>query len=169
MTYREFPNRECAAFAGFICRSIDRIVACLTGLDEEQLSWRPPAPQTNSLYTLAIHTMANAEENILSTLCKQPTTRERYGEFNARSVSATEAEVRWRELRGRLTAALRQLDPTALDREIHHPRRGPLTGREILIVVARHAAEHQGQAELTRDLLRASGEIVKSFRNEKVD
>jgi hypothetical protein len=30
-----------------------------------------------------------------------------------------------------------------------------VTGRAILIVVARHAAEHLGQAELTRDLLRA--------------
>jgi hypothetical protein len=31
-----------------------------------------------------------------------------------------------------------------------HPRRGPLTGREILIVVARHAAEP------TRDLMKAA-------------
>jgi hypothetical protein len=37
-----------------------------------------------------------------------------------------------------------------------HPRRGPLSGREILIVVARHAAEHLGQAELTRDLMKAA-------------
>ena len=40
-----------------------------------------------------------------------------------------------------------------LDRERVHPRRGLLTGREILIVVARHAAEHLAHAELTRDLL----------------
>jgi hypothetical protein len=30
-----------------------------------------------------------------------------------------------------------------------------LTGREILLVVARHAAEHLGQADLTRDLATA--------------
>jgi hypothetical protein len=36
-----------------------------------------------------------------------------------------------------------------------HPRRGAISGREILIVVARHAAEHLGQAELTRDLWKA--------------
>ena len=34
-----------------------------------------------------------------------------------------------------------------------HPRRGELAGWEILIIVARHATEHMGQAKLTRDLL----------------
>ncbi len=48
--------------------------------------------------------------------------------------------------------ALSALD---LEREVTHPRRGALTGRDVLIVVARHAVEHLGQAELTRDLARA--------------
>lgn len=155
MSHTAFPNRELAAYAGFICRSIDRIVACLAGLDAEQLNWRPPAPQTNSLYILAIHTMANAEENILGTLCGQTIMREREDEFTAKGTSAADAETYWHDLRERLAIALRRLDPAELEREIHHPRRGSLTGREILIVVARHAAEHMGQAELTRDLLRA--------------
>jgi hypothetical protein len=30
---------------------------------------------------------------------------------------------------------------------------GPLTGHDILILTARHAAEYAGQAELTRQLL----------------
>jgi hypothetical protein len=37
-----------------------------------------------------------------------------------------------------------------------HPRRGPMSANEILLVVARHAAEHLAQAELTRDLLQAT-------------
>ena len=36
-----------------------------------------------------------------------------------------------------------------------HPRRGTITGRDVLIVVARHAAEHWGEAQLTRSLLKA--------------
>ena len=36
-----------------------------------------------------------------------------------------------------------------------HPRRGVLTGREVLLIVARHATEHLGRAELTRDLAKA--------------
>jgi hypothetical protein len=156
MSYGQFPNRELAAYAGFICRSIDRIVVCLNGLDEGQLNWRPPGPQTNSLYLLAIHTMANAEENILGTLCGQPIERRRGDEFAVWGTAAADAEARWRDLRERLTAALGTLDPTELEREREHPRRGSLTGREVLLVVARHAAEHQGHAELTRDLLRAT-------------
>ncbi len=156
MSCGPFPNRELAAYAGFICRSIDRIVACLDGLDEAQRNWRPPAPQTNSLYLLAIHTMANAEENILGTLCGQPIERRRDDEFTAWGTAAVDAEARWHDLRERLTAALSALDPTELERERTHPRRGSLTGREVLLVVARHAAEHQGHAELTRDLLRAT-------------
>ncbi|MCB0140064.1 MAG: DUF664 domain-containing protein, partial [Caldilineaceae bacterium] len=37
-----------------------------------------------------------------------------------------------------------------------HPRRGQMSGRAILMVVMRHAAEHMGHAELTRDLLYAN-------------
>lgn len=156
MTQNTEPNRELAAFSGFICRSMDRIVACLAGLDERHLNWRPPAPQTNSLYVLAIHTMANAEENILGTLCRQPIARRRDDEFTVHGTVAADAEAIWRDLRARLNAALDQLDSAELEREHNHPRRGVLTGREILLVVARHTAEHQGQAELTRDLLRAA-------------
>jgi hypothetical protein len=32
-----------------------------------------------------------------------------------------------------------------------------VTGREVLMILARHAAEHVGQAELTRDLAIAPG------------
>ena len=42
-------RHELDAFTGFICRSIDRIVACLEGLDEPDLDWRPPADGANSL------------------------------------------------------------------------------------------------------------------------
>ena len=59
-----------------------------------------------------------------------------------------------------IVAALDGLDaatlPAAdLDRERKHPRRDVLTGREVLIVVARHTAEHWGEAQLTKSLLLA--------------
>jgi len=156
MSPTRFPTRELDAFHGFICRSIDRIVACLDGLDERQMNWRPSAPQTNSLYVLATHTMANAEANILGTLCGQEIARQRDDEFAVWSSSAADVAAQWRDLRERLTIALGRIDPEELEREHSHPRRGMLTGREILIVAARHAAEHMGHAELTRDLLSAA-------------
>jgi len=60
----------------------------------------------------------------------------------------------WRELRARRETALAALPAGELDRERPQPRRGPLTGREVLLVVARHAAEHWGEAQLTRSLMR---------------
>lgn len=147
---------EIALFWRYITSSLDRLVACLDGLDEAGLNWQPPAPGANSLSALATHTLGNAEENIIETLAGQPVGRDREAEFAARAATADEITGRWHDLRGRLEAALAALPPAVPDAEFAHPRRGALTGRAILLVVARHAAEHLGQAELTRDLLRAS-------------
>jgi hypothetical protein len=147
-----FANREIASFHHFITGSLDRLVTLVGELDEAGLNWRPPAPNANSLFALATHTLGNAEENILQTLCDQSGSRRRDEEFASRGDSAAIVE-RWRMLRADLTAAMAALTPADLDDERSHPRRGALTGREVLLVVARHAAEHLGQAELTRDLL----------------
>jgi uncharacterized damage-inducible protein DinB len=151
-----FAAAEALIFWRYIASSLDRLVACLTDRSEAQLNWRPPAPATNSLYALAVHTLGNAEENLLQTLAGQPVGRDRAGEFAARGDSAQVVAARWATLRAEVGARLASLPADALDVTYHHPRRGPLTGREILIVVARHAAEHLGQAELTRDLLHAA-------------
>lgn len=147
---------EVAAYQRYIFSSIDRLIGCLSGLDERGLTWRPPAEQTNSLYALAVHTLANTEENLLGMLCGQPVARDRDAELAARGRSPREVEDRWRDLRGRLARALSDLPPPRLEEIVPHPRRGGIVGREVLLVVARHCAEHLGQAELTRDLLLAS-------------
>jgi hypothetical protein len=105
---------------------------------------------------LGPHTVANTEENVLATLCGEALRREREAEFQAYSTTPEPIRQRWALLRRRIEAALTDLPPGALDTMRQHPRRGPLSGREILIVVARHAAEHLGQAELTRDLMKAA-------------
>ncbi|HEY8600869.1 MAG TPA: DinB family protein [Thermomicrobiales bacterium] len=149
---------EALVFWRYIASSLDRLVACLNDLNAEGLNWRPPAPDANSLYVLATHTLGNAEENILQVLCGQAVGRDRAGEFAALGVTPAVVLARWQELRALLGEALTQLPPAGLGATYTHPRRGTLTGREILIVVARHAAEHLGQAELTRDLLQTARE-----------
>jgi hypothetical protein len=57
----------------------------------------------------------------------------------------------------RMAPSLATLTPADLDGFRRHPRRGDITGREVLIVVARHAAEHWGEVQLTRSLMRARG------------
>jgi uncharacterized damage-inducible protein DinB len=151
-----FSNLEAATFWRYIASSLDRLVALGTALTHEGLHWRPPAPEANSIAMLIFHTLGNAVENILEVLCGVPVERDRDAEFAARAVTGDELAARWSALRPRLEGALSQLGQDELDRMRTHPRRGTVTGREVLVVVARHAAEHLGQAELTRDLFLAS-------------
>jgi uncharacterized damage-inducible protein DinB len=146
------PNKEIDSFWRFTISSVDRIVLCMDGLGEEDLNWRP-LDNANSLYILATHTMENVEENILGNLCGQKISRQRENEFKVVGGSIEPVQQKWREIQERITSALAQLSTAELDREHEHPRHGKITGRDILIVVARHAAEHMGQTELTRDLL----------------
>jgi hypothetical protein len=50
---------------------------------------------------------------------------------------------------------VRELSDSSLSAEVVHPRRGRLSGFEVLVIALRHAAEHMGQAELTRELVLA--------------
>lgn len=147
---------EVATFWRFIAASIDRLATLVTGLDAAELGWSPPAEGANSLRVLAVHTFGNTEENLVGLLGGSDVARDRDGEFRAAAGDGAELQRRWSSLRPRVVATLDALDPGAVERTHLHPRRGAITGREVLIVVARHAAEHLGQAELTRDLLRAA-------------
>jgi hypothetical protein len=66
--------------------------------------------------------------------------RRRDEEFADRPVTAAQLADDWLELRTRLESALAAAPPEEM------------SGRDVLFVVARHAVEHLGQAELTRDL-----------------
>ena len=65
---------------------------------------------------------------------------------------------RWSQLEPDSRWSLQELPVSALVAELRHPRRGHLSGFEVLLVALRHAAEHQGEAELTRTLVLAQRE-----------
>ena len=146
--------REVDIFWHRIRHTVDELVACLEGLDSDSLNWSP-LDDANSLYVLATHTMGNVRHNLLNVLCGLPITRDRDAEFVATGASAAEIGARWNELKARISDAIEGLPAAELDRDRQHPHRGVITGREVLVVVAGHAAEHYGQAQLTRDLVRA--------------
>lgn len=138
-----------------IASSVRRILACLEGLDEAGLNWRPPAPGANSLYALAAHTLANVERNVMHTFAGEPYESDREAEFAAVGANGDQLVARGETLLVRIHAALEAATPHDLERQRDHPRLGNIPGRAVLLQAARHAAEHAGQAELTRDLLRA--------------
>jgi hypothetical protein len=142
-------------FSHSIIGSIERIVACLDGLDAEQMNWKPTAQDTNSLYVLAVHTMANVEQAVLDVLGGETIHRERDEEFIATGDSADWIDQRWSALKPKVEQTLANVAPEALDKDYEHPRRGPMSGLQVLLVTATHAAEHVGHAEVTRDLLKA--------------
>ena len=137
-----------------ISSTVDEIVGCLEGLGSDGLDWSP-LDDANSLYVLATHTMGNVRHNMLNGLCGQPVSRDRDAEFVVTGGSAAEIGARWNEIKGRISASIEDLPPGEADREREHPRYGTVSGRELLLLVATHAAEHYGQAQLTRDLLKA--------------
>ena len=108
------------------------------------------------MYTLAVHALGNTEHRLLAVLRGLDVEREREAEFASAGGSATAIHDEWRALSARIDAALEQLTEADLTSTRRHPERGEITGLDVLIVVARHMAEHAGQAELTRDLALAS-------------
>lgn len=165
MANAPFRTDEVATFWRFIVSSLDRLLAVAQSLDGDGVHWRPPAPGSNSVAVLVRHTLGNTEENLLMVLCGQPFARQRDDEFVDRSVSAADLDASWHELRPRIETALANVEAEEMTRMHPHPRRGSVSGRDVLIVVARHAAEHLGQVELTRDLWHASHSATDEATN----
>ncbi len=152
------PSETARRFWPYIARSIGRIIDALDDLEDANvtLDWRPPATGTNSVYALAVHALGTTEHRLLSVLCGIDVDRDRDAEFTATAGSARVIADQWQDLATRITLALDTLTDADLRASRPHPERGMITGLDVLIVVARHMAEHAGQAELTRDLALAS-------------
>ncbi len=145
-----FAAEEAAQFWRYIAGSLDRLMALAAEQPAGVLRFRPPAPGANSILGLARHTLANARDNILGVMQGSAGGRDRQTEFEDLDPAAL-VEL-WGHLRPELEGVIGTLTTTMLNETVEHGWRGPIARREVLIVVARHAAEHLGQAELTRDL-----------------
>ncbi len=80
---------------------------------------------------------------------------DRQADFDAPIVAAAAIEARWGDLRARIVEVIGALDDGSVLETRVHSRRGEVTGLDVQLVVARHAAEHLAHAELTRDWLRS--------------
>ena len=141
----------------YVMRSIDRLVAvAFDELDAVGRAWRPEAEGANSVLTLVNHTVSNAEDNLLGTIAGMAVTYDRQADFDTPETDPEAIRVRWARVRSAFEAALPMLDDQRMLEIVQHPRRGPVTRFDTLVVVTRHAAEHLAHAELTRDLYRAA-------------
>lgn len=140
----------------YIIDTLDQIMACLDGLDEQQLNWRPPVQGGNSLYSLAFHALANTEGDILGHLRGQSVQRDRKQELATVTLEASSLLQRWQERRKELEDFITSLTLADLEREYELIGRGLKTGRETLLMTLRHISEHWGHMEIVRDLLKTS-------------
>ena len=141
-------------------RSLIRGVStALDGMSEEQLNWRPPAPETNSAYVIAAHMQGAVRGWVLGIACGQPVERDRPAEFAAPGTDAADLFASGERLADEIDAALGAFTAANLDRRMlpDQSHWGPseaqeITVREALERAADHAATHVGHVELTRDL-----------------
>ncbi len=151
-----YMSLETIWISRYIIDTLDRIMACLEGFDEQQLNWRPSIQGGNSLYGLAFHAFANTEGDILGHLREQFVRRDRKEELAMVAFSAASLLQRWQEKRQELADFIVSLTASDLEHEYELIGRGMKTGRETLLMTLRHVSEHWGHMEIVRDLLRAS-------------
>ena len=138
---------------------LERVSACLDGLSEAQLNWRPPIDGGNSVYVIATHTLGNARAFVLGIACGQPLERDRPAEFRASGRDASDLTAQARHLSDDIEAALAGLAAPALDRRLLPPQSlwgegeaQEISVREAILHVVEHASIHLGQLQITRDL-----------------
>lgn len=153
---RAFASNDVATIWHYLRTTVNGMVEIANELSISELQWTPPAPDTNSISVLLVHTLGNIEENILTVVAGQPGNRVREAEFEEREITGAELAGRWDGLSRRLVAALSTIEDAQLETIHHHHRRGDLSARSILLQATVHAAEHLGHIGLTRDLIRAN-------------
>ena len=111
-------NAEIAAYDASIRTRLEGAVACLDGLTESQLNWRPAIDGANSAYALAAHTLGNARAWVLGIACGRDIGRDRPAEFRATGADAARLRDDLAELSREIAGALAALDPAQLDRRL---------------------------------------------------
>ena len=134
-----------------LLREVGRVIGATDGLSASQLAWTPAAKEANSLLVLAAHTVGAAERHILVHIAGRKPGGSRDEEFAAKADVAG-VRARWEGVKRGIVEVLDDLPPGRLDEDIV----GPVSTSSVqamLVHAIAHAAEHAGQAELTRDLI----------------
>lgn len=154
-----------AEFIHFVRRALDGMAQIVEGLGDELAGTRPPLPGANSPYAILTHCLGVVEYWSGHVVHGRPDHRDMSAEFSATGPVAPLLE-RTRQTLDQLAADVRaahpaQVLPGAPDRPWHHGLPEVRQGA-VLQHVYEELAQHHGQMEITRDLLRAlqRGDLV---------
>ena len=123
------------------------------GLTDDQLNWKPPAQDTNSIGALISHILGAEMFAVVERIGGQSVSRDRSAEFANRVTRdglmqrRAEVERRVRETLGKVTAA-------DLSHVVTTPN-GQAPVGNFLIYLVSHVSGHMGQVIMTRKLLDA--------------
>lgn len=147
------------SFLFFTDRALDGMAAILTELGDDLANTRPGLPGANTPYAIVNHCLGVIAAWAGQVVAGRTVHRDRQAEFTASGPVAP--------LLDRLAQAREQLRRDTGTAEFDAPPRGPVpdkyaatpVGRRqgaALVHVFEELAQHHGQLELTRDILRAA-------------
>ena len=133
-------------------QNFDRIDKCLARLSEEQI-WSREHESENAVGNLLLHLAGNVRQWIISGVGSTPDTRDRDGEFNARS-ERTKAEL-LANLKNTVEEActvIEPLTPARLEAMVHI-QKYDVSVLEAIYHVVEHFGHHTGQIIFATKLL----------------
>ncbi len=145
-------------FLLFTDRALDRMLHIIEELGDDLANRKPDLPNANSPYAILTHCIGVADYWIGNLVGNRGIRRDRDSEFTATG-SIREIRPRIQALKQRLREDIAKLDGPAAPRESpasYNPAGGPAnwTQGAALIHAYEELAQHHGQMEITRDLLR---------------
>ncbi len=142
-------------FAASLEELSSRIIAELEAVPPDALNWRPPLPDTNTMYILAIHTAGAAEWWIVGAAAGKSVQRDRPAEFRSQGDLATVKAWYAEKLAAVREAAAGLSDADLSAKRSYTTARGHAEENTVvycLLHAIEHAAEHLGHIQLTRQL-----------------
>ena len=146
------PKPALAEMRDRLFEEVERVLSAADGLDTPQLSWTPSTKGANSLLVLAAHTVGAAERHVVRSVGGGEVTGARDEEFVVGG-DMVPIRARWDAVRRKIVETIDNMPPGRLDDAVPPPSR-IRTIHGVLVHAVAHAAEHAGQAELTRDLIK---------------
>ncbi len=145
-------------FILFIDRALDKMLEIIEDLGDDLANRKPDLPEANSPYVILTHSIGVCDHWIGNLIGDRGFTRNRPTEFTATG-TAKEIRPRVEALKQRLREDIANLDgpaPPRADSTANNPAGGPenWTQGAALIHTYEELAQHLGQMEITRDLLR---------------
>jgi Protein of unknown function (DUF664) len=140
--------------------ALDGMVAIVTSLGDESANRAPDLPGANSPYAILTHCLGVMEYWAGQVIAGRVIHRDRPAEFVATG-GVEDLVERTREARAQLARDLEAFDPPAGPRGEVKPGDADLplgrTQGGALFHIYEELAQHRGQLEITRDILRAAG------------